>query len=177
MYYLFSFSIFLLSNTYELFHYQTIHYSWHIIRILNNYLSSKIQRIQIRIVLFRTNYSNIRIIWIIRPNTLDSKDMMHHIWLTPRRYIRSGVFWKFIIHQKLHISHQSSLTHHPFVIWNPSSVICHLSSGISWQYICSLLIFAQSYLSLTLKISIFSSYYDQNSLNIVWRVVPLIMVP
>ena len=68
VYYLLSSFIYLLKNM-HFFHYKTIHYSWHIIRILNNYSSSKMQWIRIQIALFGTNYSNIRIIWIIHPNT------------------------------------------------------------------------------------------------------------
>ena len=68
--YFFSFFTFLVNNM-NFFYYQTIHYSWHIIRIANNYSSSKIQRIWIRIIVFGSDWT-IRIIRIIRifPPTL-----------------------------------------------------------------------------------------------------------
>ena len=53
------------------------------------------------------------------------------------------------------ICHPSSIIRHlPSVICHPPSAICQLPSAMSWQYICSQLIFAQSDPSLTLKISI-----------------------
>ena len=78
-------------------------------------------------------------------------------------------------YQKLSVIHHLSC-----IIYHLSSVNCHLStvisqqsSIISRQYICSQFILAQSYLSLTLKISILSSqlsndilmrYYDLRNL-------------
>ena len=59
----------------------------------------------------------------------------------------------FICHPSSVIRHLSSVICHPSsVICHPSYVIRHLSSV--WQYICSQLIFAPSYPSLILKISI-----------------------
>ena len=77
-----------------------------------------------------------------------------------------------VCHLSSVIQDPSSIICHPSsVIRHLSSVICHLSFVISWHYICSQLIFAQSYPSLTLKISIlfklsFSFYLWEDNLAI-----------
>ena len=110
MYYFFSFFIFLVNNI-NFFHYQTIHYSWHIIRIPNNYSSSKIQRIRIRIALFGTNYSNIRIIRIIRPNTvLNIYSRVGEIFFDPNIQLELTYVCIFIVKKCWQLSYKQNLS-------------------------------------------------------------------